>query len=231
MKRIIAFLLSFIVLFSIPAAANAKYEIAGRNCKTPGTFRTIGDVTYFCVSTSKRGKRWTLFSVATTTTTTTTTTVSYPYGSYQNPVQKGVLATYQVGGKPTLEITIHNSDFNVMNFICSSNMFNDGCDSSTRAPASYSPDRWVRVDLTIKNVSTALIDVFWEYSWSAVLQGRHYGEFNSAAGVDDLGDVDFLPGAQITTSVYILVPKMAGAADLMFAFRHTSVNTWAYFRA
>jgi hypothetical protein len=229
MKRIIAFLLSFIVLFSIPATANAKYEIAGRNCKTPGTFRTVGDATYFCASTSKRGKRWIFFSAV--TTTTTTTIVSYPYGSYQNPVQKGDLATYQVGGKSVLEITIHGSDFNVMNFVCLQNRFNDGCDSSTRAPASYSPDRWVRVDLTIKNVSTALIDVFWEYSWSAVLQGRHYGENNTPASIDELSDVEFLPGSQIKTSAYILVPKMAGAADLMFAFRHSSANTWAYFRA
>lgn len=232
MKRILSLVLC-LSLFPTTASAISTPQISGKNCQKLGVVRVYQGSAYVCASIGKKSKKWVLVGNASTTTNTTTTTTvfTYPYGSYQNPVPKNTGVVYSLDNKPVLEITVHGHDFNVFEFICSSNMFNDGCDSYTRSPASYSPIRWVRVDLTIKNVSSGLIDMFWEYSWSAVLQGSHYGENRSAASVDDLGDVEFLPGSQITTSAYIQVLKSAGTNDLMFAFRNSGSSVWYYFRA
>jgi len=225
-KIILAIILTFI--FPSPVYASKSPELAGRNCGRLGAVRTFQDSVYACISTRKKLKKWVLVG---SPSTTTTTVVSYPYGSYQNPVLKNTAVLYSLDNKPTLEITVHGSDFNVMEFVCLSNRFNDGCDSYTRAPASYSPIRWVRVDLTVKNVSSGLIDMFWQYSWSAVLQGSHYGENKSASSINDLGDLEFLPGSQVTTSVYIQVYKSAGTLDLMFAFKQSGYGSWYYFQA
>lgn len=225
MKRIISFLLSVIIVFSFPSSANAKYEIAGRNCKKLGSFRTVGDTTYVCVSVSKVRKTWIVFSVA-TTTTTTTTAASAPLGSFNNPVPLGMNVTY--GNR--LSMTVHGTNYDVMNFVCSSNMFNDGCDAYSRSPDPASPYRWIRVDLTVQNVGTGLIDIFWEYSWSAVINGMHYGENKTPASIEELSDVEFLPGSTVTTSAYLLVPKTAGTSNFMFAFRSDG-SSWSYFRA
>lgn len=217
MKRILSLVLC---LSLFPSTASAFYnpEIAGRNCKKISATRVVGNNSYICATASKNTRKWVLVGPV--------QTPQNPLGSYSNPVPLNMTVTYN----NAMHITIHGSDFNVSEFVCLSNRFNDGCDSYSRMPASYSPDRWVRVDLTVKNISTGPIDVFWEYGWSAVLNGTHYGEYTSAASVDDLGDLEFLPGAEVTTSVYILVPKSAGTAGLIFAFRH-STSAWSYFRA
>ena len=119
-----------------------------------------------------------------------------------------------------------------METVCRGNAFNDGCKweygGGVADPASVW--RWVRVDVTIKNTWTSSIRMSDEFDWAPVIGGRVYADGDYPTGVDDLRDVEFLPGSEVQVGAFMAVPKSAGTTNLLFAFR-VSNKTWYYFKA
>jgi hypothetical protein len=195
-------------------------EISGTTCPKSGAQRTWKKSKFVCVALGKR-RVW----IQTVTSTTTTTTVVQA-GTFSNPIRKG-----SIGRDKDIEVIVLGSSWNAGNEVCAANFYNDGCTYDSNFDGIADPNstvHWVRVDLSLKNIGSKLINVRMDYTYAVSLGGRLYGENDFVASIDSINEVQFLPGSSVNTSFYVAVPKSVGTANLLFLIRPYGGN-FAYF--
>lgn len=199
--------------------AMQRPEISRTTCPKSGAKRTWKKSKFVCTSIGKR-KVW--IAVAKNSATTTTVVQT---GTFSNPIPKGSEARDK-----DVAVFVIGSNWNAGDEVCDANFYNDGCDSDydSSTYGRLNPNskvHWVRVDLSLKNIGSKLINVRMDYSYSVSVGGRLYGELQLLAGIDSINDVQFLPGSSVSTSFYVAVPKSVGTANLLFLIRPSGGNS------
>ena len=200
--------------------AMQRPKISGTTCPKSGAKRTWQKSSFVCTSVGKR-KVW--IAVAKKSATTTTVVES---GTFSNPIPKGAGARDQ-----NIEVFVLGSSWNVGADVCAANQFNNGCTRDSNydgIPDPNSSSHWVRVDLSLKNIGSKLMDVSMDYTYAVSVAGRLYGENGYLASIDSINEVQFLPGSLVNTSFYAFVPKSVGTANLLFLIR-PSGGDFTYF--
>ena len=219
-RTIIALIVISAIGLASPVDAVQRLEISGTACPRLGAKRAWQKSSFTCTSIGKR-KVWIKLAKESATTTTVVQT-----GTFSNPIRKG-----SSGRDKDIEVVVSGSSWNAGDEVCAANFYNDGCTYDSNYDGLPDPNsnvHWVRIDLSLKNIGSKLVNVRMDYTYAVSLGGRLYGENDFVSSIDSINDVQFLPGSSVNTSFYVSVPKSVGTANLLFLIRPSGGN-FTYF--
>ncbi len=177
-----------LVLSSGIGATEAATVKAGGKCTTLNKKSTVGLKTYTCVKSGKK-KVWKLTSTAPA------------LGSAKRPVPVGT--SLKIGNfKFTFNEYVDDASW----YVCSENMFNDGCTYDDNYDGMPDPDattRWVQFNVTATNMGDETEEPY--IAEVGVVAGGKLisqGIFGPTVS-DDLGDIAIMPGFSDTGSLYV----------------------------